>query len=86
MKMNRMIPAVLIGVLASAAVFAQAPATEPTDPSAASSPHQRETVKQPGAEAPATADTSPNNAATPHQKHVMKKKHKKRTNTATPGT
>jgi hypothetical protein len=51
------------------------PQTQPTDPSAASSPHQRDVVKSPGAEAPAPADSaSSNDSSTPHQKQVMKKK------------
>lgn len=60
------------------AVLAQSPATaptQPTDPSAASSPHQRDAVKAPGAEAPASADpANASDASTPHQKQVMKKK------------
>ncbi len=71
----------LLAALLGSAVFAQAPApgAQPSDPSAASSPSQRSTVKTPADESAATgngADAS--NSATPHQKQVTKKKHKKK--------
>jgi hypothetical protein len=78
----------LAGMLAAATVFAQAtppapPATQPSDPSAASSPHQRATTKSPSGEA-STSPSAASDTATPHQKQAMKKKHKKKGHTATP--
>ena len=73
----------LLGLVASAAVFAQsgtpapAPGTQPTDPSAASTPHQRAATKTPDTGTPAAASgTSPSDAATPAQKDSLKKKKK----------
>jgi len=74
----------ILGVIASGVVFAQGgtppatPGSQPSDPSAASTPHQRAATKAPaGDEAPAASSgTSPSDAATPHQKDSMKKKHK----------
>jgi hypothetical protein len=72
----------LICLLASTLSFAQngtptSPSTQPTDPSAASSPHQRTVTKSPGDESAATTQgTSPSAASTPHQKKATKKKAK----------
>jgi len=77
----------LAGVLAAASIFAQSPTppetpgAQPSDPSAASSPHQRAATKAPSAEASAS---TPSDTATPHQKQTMKKKHKKKAQTAAP--
>jgi hypothetical protein len=71
-----------LAVLAASTLFAQdsaapAPGAQPTDPSAASSPHQRATTKAPSEESqPAASGTNPSDASTPHQKQSMKKKHK----------
>lgn len=80
MKSSYMIAGLMAGILGTATVVAQAPVAEPTDPSAASTPHQRDTVKKQGDEAPAVGATTPSDAATPHQKQVTKKKHKKKSN------
>lgn len=78
----------LICLLVSTLTFAQngtptAPATQPTDPSAASSPHQRAVTKTPADESAATTTgTSPNAASTPHQKKATKKKAKPATPTS----
>jgi hypothetical protein len=73
----------LMGILSAATVLAQsdtsppAPGTQPSDPSAASTPHQRATTKSPASESPAPANgASPSDSSTPHQKQVTKKKHK----------
>ncbi len=76
----------LVGLFATAAVFAQTPSgtpahpiAQPSNPSAASSPHQRDVTKTPADEAAPAAGASPNDASTPHQKKAVKsakKKHK----------
>ncbi len=77
----------LLGLVASAAVFAQSgtptptPGSQPTNPSAASSPHQRAATKAPDTETPAASSgTSPSDSATPSQKDSLKKKHKAKPN------
>lgn len=76
------IAAALFGLFASAIVMAQMPASptqgaQPTDPSAASSPHQRDTIRSPSSEAPANSSGSdPSNASTPAQKDSVRKTHK----------
>jgi hypothetical protein len=71
-----------LAVLAASTLFAQdsatpAPGAQPSDPSAASSPHQRAATKAPSAESPpAASGTDPSTASTPHQKQSMKKRHK----------
>jgi hypothetical protein len=83
----------LAGMLATAAVFAQSPtppetpAAQPSDPSAASSPHQRAATKSPSGETAApTGGASPSDSATPHQKQTVKKKHKKKPQTDAPSS
>lgn len=74
--------AVMAGTFAAVSVFAQGampndPSTAPSDPGAASTPHQRATTQSPVTESPAAAGgTSPSDASTPHQKQATKKKHK----------
>jgi putative membrane protein len=46
------------------------PADDPTAPSAASSPHQRDSTSQGAQEASPTSGAEPSSAATPHQKDV----------------
>ena len=82
---------ILTGMIIVATVFAQSTTpgkpTEPSDPSAASSPHQRAVTKSPSAEAPTSSATSPSDAGTPHQKQtVKKKKHRKNAQSNTPGS
>jgi hypothetical protein len=80
----------LIAVLASAGAVAQSTPTpaQPTDPSAASSPHQRAVTKSPSTESSATTEGSnPSDASSPHQKQtVKKKKHKSTTSSPPPST
>jgi hypothetical protein len=84
----------VIACLASATVFAQggtptpSPGAQPTDPSAASTPHQRAAVKAPsGAETPAASSgTNPGDSATPAQKDQIKKTHKAKKPAAADGT
>ncbi len=74
----------LLGLLAAATVFGQTPSgtpanptSQPSDPGAASSPHQRTVTKTPTDEsAAATSGTNPSDASTPHQKKALKKKQK----------
>ncbi|HEY4366794.1 MAG TPA: hypothetical protein VGN07_06125 [Steroidobacteraceae bacterium] len=70
----------LIAVASATSVIAQTPPADPTAPSAASSPHQRDSTATPAAEGPAATNPDPAAAATPHQKQVTegadKSKHK----------
>ena len=71
-KLNHLVWAAVIA--AAPAVYAQNQAPEPTtgDPSAASSPHQREATGQTGtAEAPANESPDPAAAASPHQQEAV---------------
>jgi hypothetical protein len=52
--------------------FAQAPPSPSTSPSAASSPHQRDTTSTPTKEAPTPNSPEPAAASSPHQKEVIK--------------
>jgi sporulation protein YlmC with PRC-barrel domain len=47
------------------------PQSQSPDPAAASSPHQREATKQPGAETSPNANPDPEGASTPHQKGAV---------------
>jgi putative membrane protein len=62
----------LIAFGAATCVFAQTPPPpdDPTAPSAASSPHQRDSTKQGAQEANPTSGAEPSSAATPHQREV----------------
>ena len=66
--------AAMISVAPTAVVFAQTdPQNDPTSPSAASSPHQREATSSQAPEASSTDQTqgtSPSAASTPHQKQA----------------
>ena len=73
----------LAGMLTAGTLFAQAPtpaepAAQPSDPSAASSPHQRATTKSPSEQATPSTGAKASDAASPHQKQTLKKKHKKK--------
>ena len=72
-KLNHFALALIVG--AAPAVFAQTQPAEPTtaDPSAASSPHQRDATGKASPEAPATESPEASSAATPHQKEAMGK-------------
>jgi hypothetical protein len=79
------------GLVVSGASFAQGatppttPGSQPSDPSAASTPTQRAQVKSPAAEAsPGTGSTSPSAASTPQQKQQLTKKHKTKKAATTP--
>jgi len=50
--------------------LAQTPPPSSTSPSAASSPHQRDTTATPAKETPAPTNPEPSAASTPHQKQV----------------
>lgn len=52
--------------------LAQTPPPPDTNPSSASSPHQRDTTSSTTKEAPATDSAKPSAASTPHQKQVTK--------------
>jgi hypothetical protein len=72
----------LVGLVVAGALLAQstnppaAPAAQPSDPSAASSPHQRAATKSPASEATPNNEANASEASTPHQKQVTKKKSK----------
>jgi putative membrane protein len=68
--------------------FAQAQTTDPTSPEAASSPHQREATRLPGAEAPAGENPEASAASSRHQQEATGGKMKMAANTegADPGT
>jgi hypothetical protein len=78
-----------LSLLAAGALFAQTPtspgepAAQPSDPSAASSPHQRAATKSPSGEAAPSPGAKATDAASPHQKQALKKKHKKKASTPT---
>jgi hypothetical protein len=65
----------LISVASATCAFAQTetPPRDQTDPSAASSPHQRDTTSKSAEEAPTTQGPEATDAATPHQKEVTDK-------------
>lgn len=62
----------LIAVGSATCALAQTPppSDDPTAPSAASSPHQRDTTATGATEATPTSGTEPSSAATPHQRQV----------------
>lgn len=60
------------------------PSSQPTDPAAASSPHQREVTKTPATEAPAGQSGKLRDASSPHQKKVLSKKKSKSKTTKPP--
>ncbi|HEY7642253.1 MAG TPA: DUF4142 domain-containing protein [Steroidobacteraceae bacterium] len=62
----------LIAVGSATCALAQTPppAEDPTAPSAASSPHQRDSTATGGQEATPTSGAEPSSAATPHQREV----------------
>jgi hypothetical protein len=75
----------LMGCLTAGLAAAQAPAQQPTDPNAASTPHQRDVTKSPANEAAPTGGSNPSDASTPHQKSTLKKSHtKKKAKSSTP--
>ncbi len=53
-----------------ATASAQEPGDQSTDPSAASSPHQRDATEQPAADSQVTPNSDPSAAASPHQQEV----------------
>lgn len=61
----------LISMLAALGLAAAAVAAQTPDPSAASSPHQRDVTKQPGTETAPTDSPDPEGAASPHQKGTV---------------
>lgn len=78
-------------LLAGTVLFAQGttppatPGSQPTGPSAASTPSQRAVTKSPSGEAATgTGSTSPSAASTPQQKQQLQKKHHKTKKAATP--
>jgi putative membrane protein len=62
----------LMSLASATCALAQTPPPKETDPSAASSPHQRESTSTSASEAPATGSPEPAAAATPHQQEVTK--------------
>ena len=66
----------LIAVGSATCALAQTPTPpdDPTAPSAASSPHQRDTTSTEAAEATPTSGAQPSSAATPHQREVTEGK------------
>jgi putative membrane protein len=62
----------LISLASATCAVAQSPPPKETDPSAASSPHQRQSTSTDASEAPATKDAEPSAASTPHQQQVTK--------------
>lgn len=65
--------ALLIGItlLGVNIALAQTPPSS-TNPSSASSPHQRDSTSTPTKETPTADSSNPSNASTPHQKQVTK--------------
>jgi len=67
-----------MSVLATGVVLAQAPSpptSQPSDPNAASTPHQRAVTKTPADEAaPSNSAADPGDSPTKHQKQALKKK------------
>jgi putative membrane protein len=62
----------LLSLASAHSALAQTPPPKETDPSAASSPHQRDSTSTGAAEAPASQSPEPSAAATPHQQEVTK--------------
>ena len=62
----------LISLASATCAVAQTPPPKETDPSAASSPHQRESTSTDAAEAPGATAPEPAAASTPHQQQVTK--------------
>jgi putative membrane protein len=60
----------LIAVGSATCALAQTPPDDPTAPSAASSPHQRDTTKTHAPEATPAPGAEPSSAASPHQRQV----------------
>jgi putative membrane protein len=69
-----LIAALAAGATSIAMAQAPSPQTTPAEPSAASSPHQREATGQAGTEAPATQSPEAGAAASPHQNEALGKK------------
>jgi len=93
MKTRTSISALLAGTLAAGIALAQtapttgAQDTQPSDPSSASSPHQRAVTKSPTGEATPNANgTNPSDASTPHQKQTTSKKKSKKKTTPPPSS
>lgn len=76
--MNALPTATAAALLAAAATIAvaqtqsQMPEQTPTNPSAASSPHQRQATGTDSGEAPTTNGANPSSASSPHQHQAMK--------------
>lgn len=66
--------ALLIGLtlLFANVTLAQTPPPSSTNPSSASSPHQRDATTTTTTETPAAESPNPSNASTPHQKQVTR--------------
>lgn len=64
--------AALLAAAAATVAVAQTPTHTPTDPSAASSPHQRQATDNGTSEAPAMNGANPAAASTPHQHEALK--------------
>lgn len=64
--------AALLAAAAATVAVAQTPTQSPTDPSAASSPHQRQATDQGTSEAPAMNGANPAAASSPHQHSAMR--------------
>lgn len=77
--MNLLSTVTAAALLAAAATVAvaqsqtqsQVPSQAPTDPNAASSPHQRQATGTEGSEAPAANGANPSSASTPHQRQAI---------------
>lgn len=77
------IPTVTAAALLAATVaVAQTQTQTPTDPSAASSPHQRQATDKGASEAPAMNGANPGAASSPHQRQAMKNASKEDTDAA----
>ena len=65
--------ALVLGLFAAATCLAQTPSppASNTNPSAASSPSQRDATRSPAAETPANSQSKPSDASTPHQHEAM---------------
>jgi len=77
-----------VSTLICSLALAQTPTdTKPaTDPSAASTPHQRDVTKTPAQEAKPEAGTNPGDSSTEPQKKALKKNHSKNKQTPPPST
>src|SRR5690348_18324996 len=64
--------AALLAAAAATVAVAQTPTQTPTDPSAASSPHQRQATDKGTSEAPAMNGANPGAASSPHQHETMR--------------